>query len=216
MKAFTLIALTCSLLSPIAALAQGEAAASTSAASDQAASAAAEPQTAPSNLPRVALETSMGTIVVELDTAQAPLSSQNFLQYVDDGFYSGTVFHRVIPGFMIQGGGVTADLKKKETREAIRNEADNGLRNVRGSLALARTGDPHSATSQFYINLADNNQLDHAQYVSRGGWGYTVFGKVVEGMEVVDAIAAVKTSRQGVHANAPVEVVTILGARRVE
>lgn len=201
MKITVIVALACCLVMPLSLVAQ---------------EVSSEATAAPADLPRVAIETSMGTFVVELDSNLAPLSSQNFLQYVDEGFYSGTVFHRVIPGFMIQGGGHTADLKKKETREAIRNEADNGLRNSRGTIAMARTGDPHSATAQFYINLVDNNQLNHANFESRGGWGYTVFGKVVEGMEVVDAIAGVKTSRQGMHANVPVEVVTIEKTRRVE
>lgn len=166
--------------------------------------------------PRVAIDTSMGTLVVELNQEKAPLSTKNFLQYVEEGFYRGTVFHRVIPKFMIQGGGMTPDLKKKDTREAIRNEADNGLLNARGTIAMARMRNPHSATAQFYINLVDNGQLDHAQYAARGDWGYAVFGKVVEGMEIVDAIAGVQTTRQGPHANVPVEVVRITGAKVVE
>ncbi len=209
MRITVIAALTCCLVSPWALVAQDVDSSAAEAAATATESTATE-------LPRVAIETSMGTFVVELDSNSAPLSSQNFLQYVDEGFYGGTVFHRVIAGFMIQGGGVTADLKKKETRAPIRNEADNGLPNARGTIAMARTGDPHSATAQFYINLVDNNQLNHANYVSRGGWGYTVFGKVVEGMEVVDAIAGVKTSRQGMHANVPEKVVRIEKATRVE
>lgn len=208
MKVTTLVALTCCLLLPVGLVAQEGAAA-------PAEGAAAE--TAPAKpLPRVAIDTSMGQIVVELDAVNAPLSSENFLQYVKDGFYSGTVFHRVISGFMIQGGGMTADLKKKDTRDPIRNEADNGLRNARGSIAMARTRNPHSATAQFYINLVDNVQLDHSNYEPQGGWGYTVFGKVVEGMDVVDAVAAVETARRGQHANVPVTTVTIDKATIVE
>lgn len=211
MKVSMIVALACCLLVPMVGQAQeGSVSASTS----DAASVAGEVQA--KVLPRVAVETSMGKIVIELDTENAPISSENFLQYVKDGFYSGTVFHRVIAGFMIQGGGMTPDLKKKETREAIRNEADNGLRNVRGSIAMARTRNPHSATAQFYINLVDNAQLDHSNYSAQGGWGYTVFAKVVEGLDVVDAIAGVETTRQGQHANVPVEVVSITKASVVE
>jgi cyclophilin family peptidyl-prolyl cis-trans isomerase len=140
----------------------------------------------------VVLETNKGKITVQLETAKAPLSSKNFLAYVDAGFYEGTVFHRVIPRFMIQGGGFTKELSKKPTREAIQNEADNGLSNARGTLAMARTSAPNSATSQFFINVADNARLDHTGKNPRG-WGYAVFGKVVGGMDVVDAIENVKT-----------------------
>jgi cyclophilin family peptidyl-prolyl cis-trans isomerase len=161
----------------------------------------------------VALETSKGTIVVELDAAKAPLSVANFLAYVGDGFYDGTIFHRVIRGFMIQGGGFGVDLSRKATHAAIQNEAKNGLRNTRGTLAMARTGDPHSATSQFFINHADNAFLD---YPGQDGWGYAVFGHVVEGMDVVDAIAGVRTGTQAGMQDVPMETVGIQRARRLE
>lgn len=135
--------------------------------------------------PQVALETSKGRIVLELDAATAPLSVSNFLAYVDSGFYSGTVFHRVIPGFMIQGGGFDAELVKRPVESPVQNEAKNGLKNVRGTIAMARTSRPHSATSQFFINTVDNDKLD---YPNPDGWGYAVFGRVIEGMDVVDAI----------------------------
>jgi cyclophilin family peptidyl-prolyl cis-trans isomerase len=156
--------------------------------------------------PTVELNTNQGRIVVELDAAHAPKSVANFLQYAKDGFYDGTVFHRVIPGFMIQGGGFDARMKQKETRPPIENEARNGLRNVRGSIAMARTGDPHSATAQFFINLVDNDGLD---YPSMDGWGYAVFGKVKDGMAVVDKIARVPTGNFGPHQNVPREPVII-------
>lgn len=156
--------------------------------------------------PTLELDTSMGRIVVELDAAKAPKSAANFLQYARDGFYDGTVFHRVIPGFMIQGGGFDAKMKQKDTRAPIENEAANGLRNRRGTLAMARTADPHSATAQFFINHADNTFLD---YPSRDGWGYAVFGKVIEGMDVVDRIAAVPTGNAGFHQNVPQTPVVI-------
>ena len=160
--------------------------------------------------PQVTIETSKGVILVELDPAAAPKSVENFLRYARSGFYEGTVFHRVIPGFMIQGGGFTADLSKKAVGAPIENESKNGLTNARGTIAMARTMAPHSATAQFYINLADNANLD-----ARGGqWGYAVFGRVVEGMNVVDAIAAGATdfARAGGQTmrDVPVEPVTIL------
>ena len=144
--------------------------------------------------PRVALETTEGTLVIELYPDKAPATVANFLQYVDDGFYDGTVFHRVIPRFMIQGGGFTRDYRQKETREPVANEADNGLRNERGTLAMARTSDPHSATAQFFINTVNNTNLNH-RGKNPAGWGYAVFGKVVEGMDVVDRISALPTGR---------------------
>lgn len=140
----------------------------------------------------VTLETNKGNIVVQLEMEKAPISAKNFLDYVDSGYYEGTVFHRVIPGFMIQGGGFTEDLQKKATREPIQNEADNGLSNARGTLSMARTSAPNSATSQFFINVGANSRLDHTGKNPRG-WGYAVFGKVVEGMDVVDSIESVKT-----------------------
>lgn len=147
--------------------------------------------------PRVQLTTNMGTMVIELYPDKAPKSVANFLAYVKDGFYSGTVFHRVIPGFMIQGGGYTANLQRKDTKAAIPNEADNGLANDRGTLAMARTGDPNSATAQFFINLADNKFLNFQSKANGQTWGYAVFGKVVQGMDVVDKIAAVATGASG-------------------
>lgn len=174
---------------------------------------------AATSAPRVSLETSLGTIVIELDAENAPISTENFLQYAETGFFGGTIFHRVIPGFMVQGGGFSIDMKKKDTRAAIQNESDNGLGNDRGTIAMARTGDPHSATAQFYINLVDNDALNHkgkaagTPFDDKGkttaGWGYAVFGKVVEGMDVVDAIAKVPTSRRGRYNDVPVEPVII-------
>ncbi|HFD79079.1 MAG TPA: peptidyl-prolyl cis-trans isomerase [Gammaproteobacteria bacterium] len=148
--------------------------------------------------PRVRMETSKGDVIIELYPDKAPVTVKNFLRYVHDGAYDHTVFHRVIKGFMNQGGGYTADLKKKDikTYPPIRNEADNGLRNERGTIAMARTGDPDSATNQFFINTADNSFLDH-RGKTRRGWGYAVFGRVVSGMEVMDRIARVETGGQG-------------------
>ncbi len=143
--------------------------------------------------PQVLLHTSMGDILLELYADRAPNTVRNFIQYAEDDYYAGTIFHRVIEGFMIQGGGFTEDMTRKETRNPVTNEADNNLTNERGTIAMARTGDPHSATSQFFINHSDNRALDHRNKNSSQGWGYTVFGKVVKGMEVVDAIAATDT-----------------------
>ncbi len=162
---------------------------------------------APTN-PRVLIETSKGAITVEVFPAQAPKSSENFLGYVRNGFYDGTVFHRVIPGFMVQGGGMTADMTEKPNGAPIANEADNGLRNLRGTLAMARTMEPHSASSQFFINVADNGFLNH-RGKSTQGWGYAVFGQVVEGMDVVDAIVAVPRGRRGPHDDVPLEAVVM-------
>ena len=163
--------------------------------------------------PQVALETNKGRIVVELDAEKAPLSVANFLAYVDAGFYAGTIFHRVIPGFMVQGGGFNAELEKMPVEAPIPNEAKNGLKNVRGTIAMARTFQPHSATAQFYINTVDNEALD---YPSQDGWGYAVFGTVVEGMETVDAIAGVPTEMAGGMRDVPREPVFIEKAERVE
>ena len=160
----------------------------------------------------IRFETSLGPITIELFDKEAPLSVQNFLEYVDSGHFDGTVFHRVIPGFVIQGGGMTADMRQKDTRAPIRNEADNGLKNRRGTLSMARTNDPHSATSQFFVNLVDNASLDPG----RGGAGYAVFGCVTEGMDVVDKIAAVKTGSKGGHQDVPVTPVEVKSAKRVE
>ena len=159
--------------------------------------------------PMVELKTSQGEIVVEVFADKAPKSAQNFVQYVSDGFYNGTVFHRVIDGFMVQGGGFDAEMKQKSTRAPIENEARNGLKNAPGTLAMARTADPHSAAAQFFINLVPNTFLD---YPSRDGWGYAVFGKVVKGMDVVDKISDVRTTRAGMHADVPVKPVLIESA----
>ncbi|MBL8299079.1 MAG: peptidyl-prolyl cis-trans isomerase [Rhodanobacteraceae bacterium] len=147
--------------------------------------------------PQVVLHTSMGDITIELYPDKAPKSVENFQQYVKDGFYNGTVFHRVINGFMIQGGGFTKDLTQKRTRPAIQNEANNGLSNLKGTVAMARTGDPHSATAQFFINVVDNKRLDYVSDQSGMTYGYAVFGKVVAGMDVVEKIKTVETSPQG-------------------
>lgn len=160
----------------------------------------------------IVFETSHGNITIEFFEKEAPVTVANFLQYVDDGFFNETIFHRVMPGFVIQGGGFTPDMDQKETRDSIKNEADNGLKNGRGTLSMARTQDVNSATSQFFINLADNEFLDHG---SRD-FGYAVFAKVVDGMDVVDAIAKVKTGNSGFHQNVPVEPVVVTLARRVE
>ena len=167
---------------------------------------------APAN-PAVVMTTSKGVIRIELDPAKAPLSVENFLKYVDAKFYDGTIFHRVIPNFMIQGGGFSSGMEKKETRAPIQNEAKNGLRNLRGTIAMARTTNPHSATAQFYINHVDNPLLDQAGQPP-GGWGYAVFGKVVEGMDVVDAIANVKTGVAADMADVPTQEVVIESVRR--
>lgn len=167
------------------------------------------------NNPSVLIETSMGKITIELDAANAPNSTENFLAYVEDGYFVDTTFHRVIPGFMVQGGGITADMKDKPSdRAPIQNEANNGISNDRGTLAMARTGDPHSATSQFFINHKDNGFLNHSSETMQG-WGYAVFGKVTEGMDIVDAIAAVQTGNKGGHSDVPVETVTITGASKL-
>lgn len=164
--------------------------------------------------PRVKLETSMGVIVLELAPHRAPKTVDNFLQYVKDGFYDGTIFHRVIKGFMIQGGGLTEAMEGKPTRAPISNEADNGLKNRRGSIAMARTGDPHSATVQFFINTVDNHPLDFRE-TNVQGWGYCVFGRVVQGMDVVDAIEAVDTGRRGAYRDVPRKDVVIQKATMV-
>jgi cyclophilin family peptidyl-prolyl cis-trans isomerase len=168
-----------------------------------------QPMTEPKN-PTVALRTSHGEVTIELYQKEAPISVENFLAYVDSKHFDGTIFHRVIPGFMIQGGGMDADMRQKSTRKPIKNEADNGLRNQRGTLAMARTSDIHSATAQFFINLKDNAFLDHAGR----DFGYAVFGRVTGGMDVVDAIAAVQTGRRGHHDDVPLEPVLIREARR--
>ncbi|MBL8376664.1 MAG: peptidyl-prolyl cis-trans isomerase [Burkholderiales bacterium] len=163
---------------------------------------------------KVLLTTSMGKIVIELDDAKAPVTVANFVQYVADGHYDGTIFHRVIDNFMIQGGGFDAGMKQKPTRAAIDNEAMNGLKNTVYSIAMARTGDPHSATAQFFINVKDNDFLNFTS-PNGNGWGYCVFGKVVEGMDVVDTIRDVPTGTKGFHQNVPNDPVTINKAELV-
>jgi peptidyl-prolyl cis-trans isomerase A (cyclophilin A)/peptidyl-prolyl cis-trans isomerase B (cyclophilin B) len=158
----------------------------------------------------ITIVTSQGDIVIELFDESAPISSENFKQYVNDGYYAETVFHRVIPNFMIQGGGMITDMTKKETRAPIKNEAANGENNVRGTLAMARTGEVDSATSQFFINLRDNAFLDHGDR----DFGYAVFGRVTDGMDVVDAIAAVNTGTVAGHQDVPLEAVTIVEVRQ--
>ena len=159
--------------------------------------------------PKILIETSKGNITAELDAKAAPKTVENILAYVNDGFYTDTVFHRVIPGFMIQGGGMTADMKDKtDKRPPVQNEADNGLKNDRGTLAMARTMDPHSASSQFFINVNNNDFLNFRSKTPQG-WGYTVFGTVTDGMDVVDAIVGVKTSNKGMHQDVPVEPIVI-------
>lgn len=167
----------------------------------------------PGKHPRVAFETTQGRFVVELDAARAPRTVENFLGYVESGFFDGTIFHRVIPGFMVQGGGFTADMNRKPTRAPVENEAANGLSNQRGTVAMARTSDPDSATAQFFINTVDNSRnLDPAP----GNAGYTVFGKVIEGMEVVDSISSVRTGRKKMMPDVPVEPVVIEKASVVD
>jgi cyclophilin family peptidyl-prolyl cis-trans isomerase len=162
----------------------------------------------PASSPRVAFDTSKGRIVVELYPDKAPKTVANFLQYVKSGHYNGVIFHRVIDGFMIQTGGFTADMTQKPTKPPVANEADNGLRNDRGTLAMARTADPNSASAQFFINTVNNDSLNHRGKTPQG-WGYAVFGKVVEGMDVVDQITKVRTGNKGGHQNVPVEPVVI-------
>ena len=161
--------------------------------------------------PSVEMQTSMGMIVIELDSEKAPISVKNFLQYAKDGYYNGTIFHRVIDGFMIQGGGFTKDMGEKPTGAQIPNEAKNGLKNTRGTIAMARRAEPHSATAQFFINHKDNAFLDH----SARDFGYAVFGKVTRGMDVVDKIAQVPTGNRGMHQNVPREPVLIIEAKRL-
>ena len=165
--------------------------------------------------PRVEIDTSQGKIVLELHADKAPATVANFLAYVDAKFYDGTIFHRVIPGFMIQGGGFSADMQQKPTHSPVKNEADNQLKNDRGTMAMARTSDPHSATAQFFINVADNEFLNY-KAKSAQGWGYAVFGKVVAGMDAVDAITKVQTASRGRFRDVPAEAVIIKSARRAK
>ncbi len=163
----------------------------------------------------IKLETNKGTITLELDAEKAPQTVANFVDYVEKGFYDGLIFHRVIPNFMIQGGGMNPDMSEKPNGSPIKNEANNGLKNDRGTIAMARTQDPHSATSQFFINLKDNDFLNHTSE-SPAGWGYAVFGKVTDGMDVVDEIAKVKTGNHGPHGDVPLEPVVIKKATVVK
>ena len=164
---------------------------------------------------KVKLTTSLGAIVIQLDNAKAPVSAANFAEYVKQGFYAGTIFHRVIPGFMAQGGGFDSSFEQKATQAPIKNEADNGLKNKRGTLAMARTNEPNSATAQFFINLKDNSFLDHTS-PSPSGWGYAVFGEVIEGMEVVDEMAKQPTGNRGMHQDVPKTDIVIEKAEIVE
>lgn len=167
----------------------------------------AEPSTA-NDRNEVVLETNKGIIVLVLDEKSAPKTVANFKKYVETGFYENTIFHRIIPGFMIQGGGFSSDLKRKQTQAPIKNEADNGLQNTVGTIAMARTNDPHSATSQFFINVNDNVPLNFTEK-SRQGWGYTVFGKVIEGLDLVMSISEQATQAKRPHANLPIDTVVI-------
>ncbi|RND10733.1 peptidyl-prolyl cis-trans isomerase [Acinetobacter baumannii] len=164
------------------------------------------------SFPQVESNTNKGRIVLELNTEKAPKTAANFLEYVRDGFYDGVIFHRVIDGFMIQGGGFDENFKEKATRDAIENEADNGLSNDVGTIAMARTQAPHSASAQFFINVKNNSFLNHTSKTAQG-WGYAVFGKVVEGMDVVEAIKGVRTGNRGYHADVPLENVVIESAK---
>lgn len=168
-------------------------------------------ETTMSDMPVVQLNTSMGEIVIELNDEKAPKTVENFVSYVKSGHYDGTIFHRVIPDFMVQGGGMDADMNEKSTNAPIENEADNGLKNEEGTIAMARTQDPHSATSQFFINVKNNAFLNHSGK-NMQGWGYTVFGKVTSGMDVVKKIESVPTGRYGMHADVPKEPVIIESA----
>ena len=163
--------------------------------------------------PQVVMQTSQGEIVLELYPDIAPLTVKNFLSYIESGFYNGTIVHRVIPGFMIQGGGFSANMQKKPTLPPIKNEADNGLKNDRGTIAMARTRDPHSATAQFFINTVNNTFLNYKSKTI-SGWGYAVFGKVIQGMQVVDAISKVKTGPKGPFRNVPQTTVEIIRVRK--
>lgn len=164
---------------------------------------------------KVKLTTSLGPVVIQLNAEKAPLTVANFLRYVNEGFYNGTIFHRVIPGFMAQGGGFDSSFNQKNTHDPIENEANNGLKNKRGSIAMARTNAPHSATAQFFINYKDNSFLDHTS-PSPSGWGYAVFGDVVEGMDVVDAMAKQPTGNRGMHQDVPKTDIVIESAEVVE
>ncbi|MGA2190331.1 MAG: peptidylprolyl isomerase [Steroidobacteraceae bacterium] len=160
----------------------------------------------------ILFETTLGDFTIEFFEKEAPISVANFKQYIDDGFFDGTIFHRIVPGFVIQGGGFTEDMSQKKTQAAIKNEADNGLKNTRGTLSMARTSDVNSATSQFFVNLKDNDFLDH----SRGNFGYAVFARVTEGMDVIDKIADVETGRKRGFDDVPVEAVIMTSVRKID
>ena len=192
-----LIAVTAMLLAPLALAQQPAAKPAKAPAKVAEQTKPATPDTAPAGSHKVTLHTSMGDITIELYPDKAPKTVDNFEQYVRDGFYNGTVFHRVIPTFMVQGGGWTKELQRKRTRAPIHNEANNGLSNVKYSVAMARTSDPHSAAAEFFINVVDNKRLDYTGDTSSLTWGYCVFGKVVAGQDVVDKIKAVPTGPQG-------------------
>ena len=170
-------------------------------------------QDGPASNPRVIMETSKGELILELFEDKAPLTVKNFLTYINAGFYNGTIFHRVIPGFMIQGGGFSKDMQKKPTMQPIQNEADNGLKNEIGTIAMARTQDPHSATAQFFINTVNNTFLNHKNKTIQG-WGYAVFGKVISGMETLGVISSVETGTQGRYRDVPKTPVVILQVRK--
>ena len=183
--------------------------------SAQATSLSTKQGTSMSTNPQVLLKTNKGDITIELDAEKAPKTVENFINYVNAGFYNGTIFHRVINNFMVQGGGFEVGMAQKETSASIENEANNGLKNDRYTLAMARTNDPHSATAQFFINVADNDFLNHTN-PTPNGWGYAVFGKVVDGIDVVDSIKGVKTGNKGFHQDVPVDDVIIENASVIE
>ena len=160
----------------------------------------------------ITFETTLGTIVIELFEEEAPISSKNFLEYAESGFFNGTLFHRVIPGFVIQGGGMESGMVDKRGKDPIQNEANNGVKNLKWTLSMARTNEPHSASSQFFINLVNNSSLDHTEETIQG-WGYAVFGEVVDGFETVEAIAAVATGNSGFHQDVPIEEISILDTK---
>ena len=160
----------------------------------------------------ITFETTLGPIVIELFEEEAPITSKNFLEYAESGFFNGTLFHRVIPGFVIQGGGMESGMIDKRGKDPIQNEANNGVKNLKWTLSMARTNEPHSASSQFFINLVNNSSLDHTEETIQG-WGYAVFGEVVEGFETVEAIAAVATGNSGVHQDVPLEEISIVDTK---
>lgn len=193
------------LFTVLFAMMLGLAAATSVNADEKAAEKPAEQATSGDKMSTILIETTKGNIKIELDAKAAPKTVENVLAYVKEGFYNGTIFHRVIPGFMVQGGGMTENMKEKaDKRPPVKNEANNGLKNERGTVAMARTSDPHSASSQFFINVSNNDFLNFRSETSQG-WGYAVFGKVVEGMDVVDAIVGVKTGNVGGHGDVPVQ-----------